>query len=100
MKCIVRTRLSGVWVLAERIPIPDDHPFRDMPGVFMITGRRLWSWEGGGELTRVAQDGCPTQRLAPRTEVLLRWDDVAEVLEMSDTAVASLDPLPEWRGGD
>ena len=94
---IVRTRMSGVWVCAQQARIPDGAPHGQ--DAMAITGRRLYSWSGAGELTQVAVAGVEEARIGPPAVcVILRWSDIAEVQVMTAEAVACIDQIPVWTG--
>lgn len=92
---LIRTRLSGVWYCTGE---GEGEPFPNMPGAYVINGRRIWSWKGANECTQLAQEGLTGGRVAPYTEgVTLSWADTAEVHRMTPEAIASVEAQPEWK---
>lgn len=102
MKYLVRTRNAGVFLNCVEVPIPDDAPAGKLPGMFAVSGRRLWRWEtsSAGETQQIALEGCETDRLCPEGVVVMHVSDLAGIHPMTDEAVARMAAFPPWKGGE
>lgn len=96
---LIRTRLSGVWVEAEFLDVPEGVPVPSGLG-FRIRGRRLYYWAQGDALAcgDLAMVGVPEgSKIERPSEPVLLWTDVAEVHVMSEAAVQQTQGIDSWR---
>lgn len=90
---LVRTRNAGVFV--DVVWVGEG----ELPGEYVIRGRRLHSWRGGalacGDLARKGPAGG---RLEAEGELRVYLHDLAERRVMTEAALGKVRALPDWEG--
>lgn len=72
---------------------------RDNDTVILHNSRRLWYWAGAASLSQLAVSGtskpaqCKFPPIVPTHEIL----GVIEILDVTESARASIEGVPEWK---
>lgn len=94
-KVIVRSYGAGIFFGT----LNETEKCEDKWTVELLNSRRIWYWEGACSITQLAVDGtknpsgCKFTVIEPSVIV----SGVVELHECSETAVKSIESVPEWK---